>query len=156
MVFRVKEAQDALDSSSTSRVSTPYTPEPVDNASTPDFDIPKRPNSASLESENLKPHPKSLPQDQTALPATFEDTASPLNPPEYLPPGFCPQCFVPLPDDPDPETLFIYLHALRYTTQTLGNFETPLPKWAEAGWEGDWRGWSEQKARPPFATLSTQ
>ncbi|OCF62327.1 DRAP deaminase [Kwoniella mangroviensis CBS 10435] len=68
---------------------------------------------------------------------------SPLKAPAYLPPGFCGECFVPLPDDPDPETLFIYLHALRYTTPDLGTWETPLPRWAGENWDGDWRGWCD-------------
>ncbi|WVQ73163.1 hypothetical protein IAR50_002727 [Cryptococcus sp. DSM 104548] len=77
-----------------------------------------------------------------------DDTPSPLKPPLYLPPGFCPQCFVPVPDDPDPETLFIYLHALRYTTHKLGAFETPMPRWASAEWDGDWRGWEDGAVLP--------
>ncbi|KAK8858451.1 hypothetical protein IAR55_002678 [Kwoniella newhampshirensis] len=70
-----------------------------------------------------------------------DTTPSPLIPPAYLPPGFCTDCFVPVPDDPDPESLFIYLHALRYTTEALGTWETPLPRWAGENWDGDWRGW---------------
>ncbi|WVN86508.1 uncharacterized protein L203_101672 [Cryptococcus depauperatus CBS 7841] len=70
-----------------------------------------------------------------------EDMPSPLQPPIYLPPGFCDQCYVPVPDDPNPETLFIYLHALKYTTEELGQWETPLPRWAGEEWDGDWRGW---------------
>ncbi|ODN81736.1 hypothetical protein L202_02127 [Cryptococcus amylolentus CBS 6039] len=77
-----------------------------------------------------------------------DDTPSPLKPPLYLPPGFCPQCFVPVPDDPDPETLFIYLHALRYTTDKLGAFETPMPRWASKEWDGDWRGWEDGAVLP--------
>lgn len=80
----------------------------------------------------------------------FEEFVSPMPKPAYLPEGFCDQCFVPLPDDPDPEGLFIYLHALRYTTPKLGAWSTPLPKWAEVGWEGDWRGWSDQPVPEPF------
>ncbi|KAF7362480.1 PseudoU-synth-2 domain-containing protein [Mycena venus] len=38
--------------------------------------------------------------------------------------------------DPKPEKLYIFLHALRYTT-SLGKFETPMPEWAEEGWEWD-------------------
>lgn len=77
------------------------------------------------------PPPKSVPA----------DFISPLRKPASLPPGFCPDCYVPLPDDPDPETLFIYLHALSYTTERLGKWSTPLPRWAGEGWDGDWRGW---------------
>lgn len=71
----------------------------------------------------------------------LEDTPSPMTPPINIPEGFCDQCFTPLADDPDPESLFIYLHALRYTTEELGTWETPLPKWADENWDGDWRGW---------------
>ena len=43
--------------------------------------------------------------------------------------SFCPECYLPLFPDPPPDKLFIYLHALRYTT-SLGTFETPMPPWA--------------------------
>jgi hypothetical protein len=79
-----------------------------------------------------------------------EGYISPLRRPDYLPEGFCGECFAPVPDDPDPETLFIFLHALRYTTPTLGAWSTPLPRWAEEGWGGDWRGWSDQPVPEPF------
>lgn len=42
---------------------------------------------------------------------------------------FCPECYVPLAPDPSPEKLFIFLHALRYTTP-WGAFETEMPEWA--------------------------
>lgn len=44
-------------------------------------------------------------------------------------PTYCPECYLPLFPDPPPEKLFIYLHALRYTT-SLGSFETEMPVWA--------------------------
>ncbi|KAH9855879.1 pseudouridine synthase [Lenzites betulinus] len=47
---------------------------------------------------------------------------------------YCPECFVPLHPDPQPESLYIFLHALRYTT-SLGCFETEMPEWAAEGWE---------------------
>ncbi|KAI0645117.1 pseudouridine synthase [Trametes meyenii] len=47
---------------------------------------------------------------------------------------YCPECFVPLHPDPKPESLYIFLHALRYTT-SLGCFETEMPEWAAEGWE---------------------
>ncbi|WVQ80560.1 hypothetical protein IAT38_002665 [Cryptococcus sp. DSM 104549] len=77
-----------------------------------------------------------------------DDTVSPLTPPIYLPPGFCKDCYAPVPDDPDPETLFIYLHALRYTTEELGVWETPWPRWAGKDWDGDWRGWEDGATVP--------
>ncbi|KAJ6534038.1 pseudouridine synthase [Mycena vulgaris] len=49
---------------------------------------------------------------------------------------FCPECYLPLRPDPKPEKLYIFLHALRYTT-SLGKFETPMPEWAQEGWEWD-------------------
>ncbi|KAL5483010.1 hypothetical protein ACEPAI_8239 [Sanghuangporus weigelae] len=50
---------------------------------------------------------------------------------------YCPECYLPLRPDPNPEKLYIFLHALRYTTASLGTFETPLPEWASEGyaWE---------------------
>ncbi|KAI0327955.1 pseudouridine synthase [Cubamyces sp. BRFM 1775] len=47
---------------------------------------------------------------------------------------YCPECFVPLHPDPKPESLYIFLHAMRYTT-SLGCFETEMPEWASEGWE---------------------
>lgn len=49
---------------------------------------------------------------------------------------FCPECYLPLHPDPKPEKLYIFLHALRYTT-SLGSFETEMPEWAAEGWGWD-------------------
>ncbi|KAH7912731.1 pseudouridine synthase [Hygrophoropsis aurantiaca] len=49
---------------------------------------------------------------------------------------YCPECYLPLHPDPKPERLYIFLHALRYTT-SLGAFETEMPEWAAEGWEWD-------------------
>lgn len=48
---------------------------------------------------------------------------------------YCPECYLPL--HPKPEKLYIFLHALRYTSPSLGAFETALPEWAAVGytWE---------------------
>ncbi|THH09086.1 hypothetical protein EW145_g2259 [Phellinidium pouzarii] len=50
---------------------------------------------------------------------------------------YCPECYLPLHPDPKPEKLYIFLHALRYTSTSLGAFETSLPEWAAEGyvWE---------------------
>ncbi|KAI0048640.1 pseudouridine synthase [Auriscalpium vulgare] len=48
---------------------------------------------------------------------------------------YCEECYLPLHPDPPPEKLYIFLHALRYTT-SLGVFETEMPEWAAAEW--DW------------------
>jgi len=45
---------------------------------------------------------------------------------------YCPECYLPLHPDPKPERLYIFLHALRYTT-SLGSFETEMPEWAAEG-----------------------
>jgi tRNA pseudouridine synthase 9 len=42
---------------------------------------------------------------------------------------YCPECYLPLHPDPDPEKLYIFLHALRYTT-SFGTLETDMPDWA--------------------------
>ncbi|KAI5453932.1 hypothetical protein NCC49_004927 [Naganishia albida] len=55
---------------------------------------------------------------------------------DEVPEGFCEECHIPLAPDPKPDTLFIYLHAWRYTTERLGCWETPMPKWAEVDWDG--------------------
>ncbi|GAA5991419.1 hypothetical protein JCM10908_003305 [Rhodotorula pacifica] len=48
--------------------------------------------------------------------------------------GFCTTCFVPLVPDPRPEQLFIWLHAMRYTT-TEWDWSSELPYWAEENYE---------------------
>lgn len=50
---------------------------------------------------------------------------------------YCPECYLPLHPDPKLESLYIFLHALRYTT-SLGSFETEMPDWAAEGWT--WNG----------------
>lgn len=49
---------------------------------------------------------------------------------------YCPECYLPLHPDPKPERLYIFLHALRYTT-SLGSFETDMPEWAAERWAWD-------------------
>lgn len=49
---------------------------------------------------------------------------------------YCPECYLPIHPDPKPEKLYIFLHALVYTT-SLGRFETEMPEWAAPGWEWD-------------------
>lgn len=51
-------------------------------------------------------------------------------------PRYCPDCYLPLHPDPKPESLYIFLHALRYTTG-LGTFETEMPAWAAPDFEWD-------------------
>lgn len=43
---------------------------------------------------------------------------------------YCPECYLPLHPDPRPERLYIFLHALKYTT-SLGSFETDMPEWIQ-------------------------
>ncbi|KAJ4471500.1 pseudouridine synthase [Lentinula aciculospora] len=49
---------------------------------------------------------------------------------------YCPECYLPLHPDPVPEKLYIFLHALRYTT-SLGTFETGMPAWSAEGFFWD-------------------
>lgn len=49
---------------------------------------------------------------------------------------YCPDCYLPLHPDPKPEKLYIFLHAMKYTT-SLGAFSTEMPEWAEEGWVWD-------------------
>lgn len=49
---------------------------------------------------------------------------------------YCPECYLPLHPDPKPEKLYIFLHALKYTT-SLGAFSTEMPNWAAEGWVWD-------------------
>ena len=62
----------------------------------------------------------------------------PLPHPTELQPSmtYCPECYLPLHPDPKPEKLYIFLHALRYTT-SLGCFETEMPEWARKGYVWD-------------------
>ena len=141
VVFTVKAAQDQLEAES-SATSTPATTSVQASGST----------TPAGETAKPRPHPKvgkySRKDDMAGpLPETFQ---SALKKPAHLPEGFCEDCFVPLADDPDPEKLFIFLHALRYTTPRLGAWATPLPRWAGSQWGGDWRGWSEEEVPAPF------
>lgn len=49
---------------------------------------------------------------------------------------YCPECYLPLHPDPKPERLYIFLHALKYTT-SLGSFQTDMPEWAAEDWTWD-------------------
>jgi len=49
---------------------------------------------------------------------------------------YCPECYLPLHPDPKPEKLYIFLHAMKYTT-SLGAFSTKMPEWAAEGWVWD-------------------
>ncbi|KAI0364964.1 pseudouridine synthase [Pilatotrama ljubarskyi] len=95
-------------------VSETPTPLVESTATTPD---PALPDQAPVSSGFAAPEP------------VFTDAASGSEEMQY-----CPECFVPLHPDPKPESLYIFLHALRYTT-SLGCFETEMPEWASEGWE---------------------
>ncbi|KAG8945734.1 hypothetical protein FRC04_000593 [Tulasnella sp. 424] len=49
---------------------------------------------------------------------------------------YCKECFLPLWPDPKPSELYIYLHALRYSTSKW-SFETETPFWAKEDWNPD-------------------
>jgi hypothetical protein len=136
VVFATKEAQNDLETS-TPEASTSPTPARV-------------PHSRDVQAER-KAQAKYHIDDP--LP---EDTVSPLRRPAYIPEGFCEQCFVPLADDPDPETMFIYLHAWKYETNGLGQYGTPLPRWASEHWDGDWKGWADGEVVKPALEMVAQ
>ncbi|EPQ31991.1 uncharacterized protein PFL1_00189 [Pseudozyma flocculosa PF-1] len=46
---------------------------------------------------------------------------------------FCPECKIPLLPDPEPEELYIYLHAIKYWSDDW-SFEDALPWWARDDW----------------------
>lgn len=79
------------------------------------------------------PSAEALP-DSGQPPLDDSKTADPDPSPDAL---YCPECYLPLHPDPAPEKLYIFLHALRYTSASLGAFETRLPEWAAEGyvWE---------------------
>ncbi|KAI0752768.1 pseudouridine synthase [Daedaleopsis nitida] len=79
-------------------------------------------------SETPTPDPTPLPVAESSAPV-MADSLSDENGMHY-----CPECFVPLHPDPKPESLYIFLHALKYTT-SLGSFETGMPEWAAEGWK---------------------
>ncbi|KAM5537950.1 hypothetical protein V8D89_008426 [Ganoderma adspersum] len=81
-------------------------------------------SSSTLPSEVGTPDPIPAP--------VVEASSDPLSDTDGM--HYCPECFIPLHPDPKPETLYIFLHARRYTT-SLGSFETEMPEWAAEGWE---------------------
>ncbi|OAX37786.1 pseudouridine synthase [Rhizopogon vinicolor AM-OR11-026] len=86
-----------------------------------------------------------IPQDTSLAPQlTQTEALTRLSQMEAPPPAvdpvtgtlYCSECYLPLHPDPKPEKLYIFLHALRYTT-SLGCFETDMPEWAAEGWKWD-------------------
>lgn len=69
-----------------------------------------------------------------SLHSIVEESALPVDDESGTP--YCPECYLPLHPDPKPEKLFIFLHALRYTTG-LGAFETEMPFWAAEDYRWD-------------------
>ncbi|CCM01282.1 uncharacterized protein FIBRA_03331 [Fibroporia radiculosa] len=98
---------------------------------------------AKLETFRIPPPPPVLVESSSAAslsptPAAMSSPGSePFSPPPSTTtdesPSYCPECYLPLHPDPKPERLYIFLHALRYTT-SLGSFETEVPEWAAEGW----------------------
>jgi tRNA pseudouridine synthase 9 len=92
--------------------------------------------SVSGSSETAEEDPEPTPELSTGQsPESAEDVAiiKEALDAESSPEGsgtYCPECYLPLFPDPSPDKLYIYLHALRYTT-SLGTFDTPLPPWAK-------------------------
>jgi len=96
--------------------------------------------NASLEVVNLTPAPTDQPPQFTT-----EEILNKISQMESLPDPsafsesehlYCPECYLPLHPDPKPERLYIFLHALKYST-SLGAFETEMPEWATEGYEWD-------------------
>ena len=105
--------------------------EPLANQLTPEDvkDIALRSEASStLPSEVGTPDPTPAPVAGSSAPVTTD----PLSDADGM--HYCPECFVPLHPDPKPESLYIFLHARRYTT-SLGSFETEMPAWAAEDWE---------------------
>ena len=84
--------------------------------------------------------PANLLAPSTALPEPTTPRRTPEGMPvdiksvEEDPSAFCATCYVPLVKDPRPEQLFIWLHALRYTT-TEWDWKSEIPYWARESWE---------------------
>ncbi|CAL1711603.1 unnamed protein product [Somion occarium] len=131
-------------------ISTPETPQDSE-PQTPEL-IPPTPvdvQSPSIEQE-AEPVPEGPPQlsveealekikiaEETAedVSGLTTDTRADLSQPKTEM-HYCPECYLPIHPDPKPEKLYIFLHALRYTT-SFGCFETEMPEWAAEGWEWD-------------------
>lgn len=129
-----------------SEASTPETPTPETPLQSPDpspsptpatpTTDPTTPELVTEDSENTEE--PSSPQitlqeaieQVSSVPATAIECATPT---EQI---YCPECYLPLHPDPKPEKLYIFLHALKYTT-SLGAFSTEMPDWAAEGWEWD-------------------
>lgn len=105
--------------------------EPATGGSTPTTE-------STPESEAPLPTPPQLPVEEALEKAT--EYTEPNVDIEMFPgtdqPKYCPECYLPLYPDQKPEKLYIFLHALRYTT-SLGRFETELPAWAAKGFKWD-------------------
>lgn len=82
-------------------------------------------SSASTASATTAPLATSATDLDSTTPSPVKDTANGAL--------YCSECYLPLHPDPKPERLYIFLHALRYTT-SLGSFETGIPEWAAEGW----------------------
>lgn len=82
-------------------------------------------SSASAASATTAPIATSATDSDSATPSPVQDMAKGAL--------YCSECYLPLHPDPKPERLYIFLHALRYTT-SLGSFETEIPEWAAKGW----------------------
>ena len=93
---------------------------------------------AGPETADNSPNPPQLSMSEALAlatsPISFEEQVEINNHPGTSEPLYCPDCYLPLHPDPNPEKLYIFLHALRYTT-SLGTFETEMPEWAAEGWE---------------------
>ncbi|KAF8190818.1 tRNA-pseudouridine synthase [Pholiota molesta] len=130
------EAEDA-----TPETPTPETPlrlpdpSPSPTPATPTTD-PATPELVTDDFENTEePGPPQITLQEaidkvSSVPATTMECATPS---EQI---YCPECYLPLHPDPKPEKLYIFLHALKYTT-SLGAFSTEMPEWAAEGWEWD-------------------
>ena len=113
-------------------------PKPVQNG------VPDNDQGEARSSQTASPEPEQLtPEDALARlkivenPAAPEETKGAVIPPQDTTQmHYCPECYLPIHPDPKPERLYIFLHALRYTT-SLGSFETEMPAWAANGWVWD-------------------
>lgn len=91
-------------------------------------------NAAAISARQMQPEPAPSITESSSVntSASHEEPADDAN--EL----YCKECYMPLHPDPPPGKLYIFLHALRYTT-SHGSFETEMPWWALDGWSGE--GW---------------
>ncbi|KAF8806614.1 pseudouridine synthase [Phlegmacium glaucopus] len=116
--------------------AAPDTQATISQSTTPGFATPPHSEGSSLD---CQPEDASPPQIATEDALNKIASTEPVSDPNTIIQSdnlYCPECYLPLHPDPKPEKLYIFLHAMKYTT-SLGAFSAEMPEWAAEGWEWD-------------------